>query len=124
MRVLVCLDNTNMTTAVADYLEAHGVETECAADDELARRLLRFRHYDAILCEAETVPLARLAKTTHSQTRTVVLATDGEESCVCGPSVDALLVKPLPLSLILGNLDPGHGPGTIGDRPSARSRSA
>ena len=123
MRVLVCLDNINATTAVADYLDAHGVETECAGNDELARRLLRFRHYDALLCEAESVPLARLAKTTHSQTRTVVLATDAEELCACGPSVDALLVKPLPLSMILGNLDPAHGRGTTGGKPSARSHS-
>lgn len=104
MLVLVCLENANATTAVVDYLGAQGVRTERADDVDLARRLLRFGRYDALLCEAESAALARFAKNTHPRTRTVVLSTDPEEWCAEGQSVDWLLVKPLPLAKILGHL--------------------
>jgi DNA-binding response OmpR family regulator len=103
MRVLICLESTNATTAVVDYLGAHGVDAECADSVDLARRLLRFRRYDALLCEGEGARLARTAKMAHPRTRTVVLST-GRDEMPFGQSIDSLLVKPMPLATILGCL--------------------
>ncbi len=105
MLVLVCLESANATTAVAEYFGVHGIDVERADDCDLARRLLRFRSYDGLLCDTEGPTLAKLAKARHAGTRTVVLSTESPEKSERDTSVvDSLLVKPLPLSAILGCL--------------------
>ena len=105
MPVLICLANPNAASAVIDYLRIHGLDTERADDAELARRLLRFRSYDALICDSDGPTLARIAKRRHAHTRTVVLSTERPRKAG-DASIDFELVKPLPLSVILGCLSP------------------
>lgn len=105
MRVLICLESTSAADAVRDYLDAHGVAAEWTDDVDLAGRMLRSSHYDGLLCEAHDAPLANVAKTMDGRTRTVVLATENLDLV---PSVDSVLVKPLPLAAVLGSLVSRH----------------
>jgi hypothetical protein len=104
MPVLVCLGNPNATTAVIDYLVVHGLDAERADDVDIAQGLLRFRRYDALVCDSEGATLARIAKTRQPDTRTVVLSTESAEKYSRDANVDFPLVKPLPLATILGCL--------------------
>jgi len=112
MTALIVLENPYAAVAVADYAGTHGWQPpDVVADCGEAARLVRFRRYPTVICDASFegpsctagLEIARIAKRADPRTCTILLATwmsQAIQNARAAGEVDVVLLKPQPLSLL------------------------